>query len=267
MGTRLIQDTLLAALGYLARGWSVIPVRPREKRPMVLWQDYQRRRAVAEEVHVWFARRPDANVGVVTGAVSGLVVLDIDPGRGGTESLATLEHRYGPLPLTVEAVSGGGGRHLYFAHPRGLVRNRAGLAPGIDLRGDGGMIVAPPSVHPSGAHYAWHSGQGPDEVALAPLPRWLLGTHATETGRAGHPLEHWRGSLGEGVTEGHRNSTIASLSGRLFWHGVDPELVTELLLCWNRERCRPPLPDEEVVHTVNSIGRLHEREDRRERQS
>jgi hypothetical protein len=232
----------------------------------VAWQDYQHRRASAEQVHAWFTRRPDADVGIVTGAVSGLVVLDVDPSHGGTRSLAVLERQHGPLPLTVEAVSGGGGRHLYFAHPGGLVRNRAGLAPGIDLRGDGGMIVAPPSAHPSGAHYAWHTGQGPDEIDLAPLPRWLLGAAPPGTPRAEHPLEHWRRLLAETLPQGKRNSTLASMSGRLLWYGVDPGLVTELLLCWNLARCHPPLPDDEVVRTVQSISRLYEREEQRERE-
>ena len=66
------------------------------------------------------------------------------------------------------------GRHLYFAHPGGLTQNRAGLAQGIDLRGDGGYIVAPPSIHPSGRLYGWVPGRMPDEITLAPLPRWLI---------------------------------------------------------------------------------------------
>lgn len=253
-------DPARAALDYLARGWSVVPVLPREKRPLVSWQAYQGSRPTSDQVRAWFGRWPDANVGIVTGAVSGLVVLDVDPAHGGDDSLAVLERRHGPLPVTVEAISGGGGRHVYFVHPGGQVRNRVALAPGIDLRGDGGMIVAPPSVHPSGNRYAWRAGHAPDEVPMAPLPRWLLHEVAPDGERLGHPLGYWRQLLAEGVPEGSRNNTIASLSGHLLWHGVDPEVVTELLLCWNRERCRPPLPDEEVVRTVQSISRLHERE-------
>lgn len=255
------QDTSQAALDYLARDWSVIPVFARQKRPLISWQKYQHSHATADEVSAWYRRWPNANVGIVTGAVSNLVVLDVDRGHGGDESLAALERRHGPLPVTVEAISGGGGRHLYFAHPGGHVRNRVALAAGIDLRGDGGMIVAPPSVHPSGARYAWRTGQAPDEIAPAPLPEWLLEEVAPAEGGAGHTLSHWRQLIAEDVPEGSRNNTIASLSGHLLWHGVDAEVVTELLLCWNRERCRPPLSDEEVMRTVQSIARLHEREE------
>lgn len=250
-----------AALDYLRRGWSVIPVRPRDKRPLIPWQDYQRSPPGETELRDWFERWPDANVGIVTGVVSDLIVLDVDPRHGGEASLAGLELRHGPLPVTVEAVSGGGGRHIYFAHPGGQVRNRVELAPGIDLRGDGGMIVAPPSVHPSGARYAWREGLAPGEVRLAPPPVWLLRELGQGEGRLGHPLSHWRQLVAAGVPAGSRNNTIASLSGHLLWHGVDPEVVTELLLCWNRVRCRPPLSDDEVVRTVQSITRLHERGD------
>jgi len=140
------------------------------------------------------------------------------------------------------------------------VPNRAALAPGIDVRGDGGMIVAPPSVHSSGARYIWKAGHAPEQLAPGPLPHWLHETLAASGTHPGHPLTYWRRLVAEGVPEGERNTTIASLAGHLLWHGVDAEVATELLLAWNRERCRPPLPDEEVVRAIESIARLHRRE-------
>lgn len=248
-----------AALEYLKRHWSVIPIRSHDKRPAIRWQEYQHRHATKEEVNEWFSRWPASNVGIVTGAISGLVVLDIDPKHGGDAGLAELIRHHGPLPQSVEAITGGGGRHIYFAHPGGMVRNRVGLATGIDLRGDGGCVVAPPSLHPSGRVYSWRKGHAPHQRALAPMPAWLLQEAAGEYERRGHPLEYWRNLLREGVPEGERNNTIASLAGHLLWHGVDPHVVQELLLCWNRIRCRPPLSDGEVVRTVESITHLHER--------
>jgi hypothetical protein len=112
-------------------------------------------------------------VSIVTGALSGLVVLDVDPRHGGKESLAKLERTHGELPKTMESITGGGGRHLYFTHPGGAVPNRTNIEPGIDLRGDGGCIVAPPSVHPSAKRYRWKKGHGPSEVSPAKLPDWL----------------------------------------------------------------------------------------------
>jgi hypothetical protein len=226
----------------------------------VAWQEYQRRVAAPAEIDDWFRRWPDANVAIVTGAVSGLAVIDIDPQHGGETGLAELEGLHDRLPPTVEAVTGGGGRHLYFLHPHGVVRNRVGLASGVDVRGDGGCVVAPPSTHPSGRRYAWRDGHAPDELPLAELPGWLRTLVRAASVRPGHPLAHWRELVRDGVREGQRNNTIASLAGHLLWHGVDHDVALELLLAWNRSRCRPPLPDDEVARVVASIVRLHEQE-------
>ena len=250
-----------AALDYLARGWSVIPVRRKDKRPVIPWQAYQGRRPSMEAVAAWFSRWPEANVGIVTGTVSALVVLDIDPAHGGVESLERWQTLHGMLPPTLESLTGGGGRHLYFAHPGEPCPSRVGLLPGLDLRGDGGYVVAPPSVHPSGRAYRWREGHEPGRISPARLPRALLAVG--DSSRAGHTLAYWRQLLRDGVVEGERNSAVASISGHLLWHGVDPQVVGELMLCWNRVRCRPPLSDEEVVRTVESITRLHEAPDRR----
>lgn len=247
------------ALEYLRRGWSAIPIRPHDKRPAIRWLEFQQRLATEDEVKGWFQRWPDGNVGVVTGVISGLVVLDIDPRHGGDTSFVKLIQKHGPLPHTIEARTGGGGRHVYFAHPGGIIRNRVGLVPGIDLRGDGGCMVAPPSIHASGMAYSWLPGQDPQTAALAPMPSWLLHEATGVHQSPGHGLDYWRNLLKEGVAEGERNNTIASLTGHLLWHGVDPDVAQELLLCWNRIRCQPPLSDEEVIRTVDSITRLHER--------
>ncbi len=253
------------ALAYLARGWSVIPVEPGGKRPLVRWEAFQNRLPAAAEVEAWRRRWPDANLAIVTGAVSGLAVLDVDPRHDADESLRALKQEHGPMPHTVEALTGGGGRHLYFAHPGGVLRNKVGLAPGIDLRGDGGMVVAPPSIHASGRPYAWEISHHPDETRLAPMPAWLVTLARGDRDHPGQPLSHWRTLVREGVSEGARNDTIASLAGHLLWHEVDQEVVTEMLLCWNRVRCRPPLSDEEVVRTVKSIASTHARQRARDR--
>ena len=107
-----------------------------------------------EEVGRDWAQWPGANVGIRTGAASGVFVLDVDSmeghGTDGHGSLGALERENGPLPRTVEAVSPSGGRHLYFRYPDGsAVRNSASqIAPGIDVRGEGGMVLAPPSTKP-----------------------------------------------------------------------------------------------------------------------
>jgi len=248
---------LAAALQFAHFHWSVIPIRARDKRPLIKWLEYQRRLATQNEINEWYQKWATANVGIVTGMISGLVVLDIDPRHGGEQSLTQWENAYEQLPLTLEARTGGGGRHLYFKHPGGVIHNRVGIAPGIDLRGDGGCVVAPPSIHGSGEAYTWVSGHEPGKVALAELPGWLLRLVRSESKTPGPGLGHWRQLTKEGVTEGARNNTIASLSGHLLSHDVDPDVVMEFLLCWNRVRCSPPLDDDEVIQTVLSISRLH----------
>lgn len=250
---------LKAALGYLKRGWAIVPAGERAKRPIVRWQRYQLEMPSEAQVTGWFERWPKANLAVITGQISGLVVVDIDPKHGGETSLVTMMARHGILPETVESITGGGGRHLYFAHPGYDVRSRAGLAPGIDLRGDGGCIIVPPSVHPSGKRYHWKPGHAPGQLEIARLPVWFELSRFSGDGSRGHPVNYWRTLIQEGVTEGHRNTTVASFSGHLLWHGVDPDVVLELMLAWNRVRCRPPLDDEEVIRTVQSIERTHRR--------
>ena len=114
-----------------------------------MWTDYQRRQPNDTEIAEWIRRWPGCNVGIVTGAISGIIVLDVDGTQGETE-LA----RLGDVPPT-PTVRTGNGRHLYFRHPGGTVSNFAGKRPGLDLRGDGGCVVAPPSVHRNGATYRW----------------------------------------------------------------------------------------------------------------
>ena len=248
---------LEAAIGYLKRGWAVVPAAPRTKRPIVPWQSYQHRLPSEDEVRGWFERWPTANIAVITGAISRLVVIDIDPRHGGTNSFERMEARHGPLPQTIESMTGGGGRHVFFAHPGHDVRSRVGLAPGIDLRGDGGCIIVPPSVHPSGKRYRWKARHAPGQVELAALPVWLEQSRFPGEGSKGHPVTYWRELVRDGVLEGQRNATVASFAGHLLWHGVDPDVVMELMLAWNRIRCNPPLPDEEVIETVRSIERTH----------
>lgn len=247
-----------SALDYLRRNWSVIPLRFKDKRSTLRWHEFQYRKATEDDLNNWNTRWPDGNIGIVTGLASGMIVVDIDPKHGGDDSLFALEQSNGALPKTVEAITGGGGHHLYFSHPGGVLHNRVGLATGIDIRGDGGYVVAPPSRHISGARYAWAPGHAPDQIEFASMPEWLIKLISSDDRRAGRSRDHWCKLVQTGVSEGERNRTIASLSGHLLWHGVDPDVVMEMLMCWNRVRCNPPLSDEDVVKTIESITRTHE---------
>ena len=159
-------STLLkAAIAYAARGWHVLPLRAASKLPATT-HGLHDATTDAEVITGWWKRWPNANIGVRTGAVSGLVVLDVDPPHG-FESLAELEAAHGALPPGPRVTTPRGGLHLYFAHPGGVVPNSAGkLGPGLDVRGDGGYVVTVPSV----------VGDKPygGDLASTQLPRFAL---------------------------------------------------------------------------------------------
>ena len=138
--------------------------------------------------------------------MSRIFVIDID-GPDAEAELRKLEAQYGPIPPTVESITARG-RHLFFHYPEQPVRNSAGkLAPGIDVRGDGGYVLAPPSKHPSGRRYCWSVDSA---NAFAPAPEWLLAMLAASAAGNGNvtlaPAE-WRDLVCGGVDEGQRNET------------------------------------------------------------
>lgn len=239
-----------AALALAGHGWRVFPCNGKQPRTANGLHDATTDRATIE---AWWARLPAANVAVRTGHVSGLLVLDVDPGHGGDDALADLEREHGELPATVEALTGGGGRHVIFKHPGGDVRNSAGrLGPGLDTRGDGGYIVAPPSVHPSGRAYEWSVDGHPDDLEPAQAPAWLL-----DRLRAPAPERRNGASSGSGdaIPEGKRNPELASLAGTMRRRGMDADAIAAALKVTNAARCRPPLPDSEVDAVARSVSR------------
>jgi Virulence-associated protein E/Bifunctional DNA primase/polymerase, N-terminal len=176
---------LLAALTYAKRGWQVLPCTPRDKRPATRHGFKDATTDKATLVRAW-AAKPEANIGIATGAVSGIVVLDIDPRNGGDASLAELERVHGPLPETVSVATGGGGRHLYFAASEGALRS-GDLADGVEVKADGRYVIAPPSVHPGGEEYRWVNS--PDKTKLAPLPEWVRPRAKTKPAKPEQPID------------------------------------------------------------------------------
>ena len=122
---------------YIGRGWSIIPIRPGDKRPLVRWEEFQHRHPSEAEACAWFSGRSKAGIGIVTGAISGLVVVDIDVRHGGDEALEHLEQEHGRLPTTVECRTGGGGRHLLSIE---VVDEMAAVAA-AGAAGDGGWLA------------------------------------------------------------------------------------------------------------------------------
>jgi len=145
---------LRAALAYAAEfGWPVLPLKPRSKEPLTEHGSFDAT-TDSEVIKAWWKRWPRANVGIATGRK--FFVGDVDAKNGGDESLESLELKHGKLPDTRQQQTGGGGRQYLFTLPDFVVHNsESAIAPGIDVRGVGGYIVAPPSIHPNGRQYVW----------------------------------------------------------------------------------------------------------------
>jgi hypothetical protein len=242
-----------AALQLAARGLWVFPCRPHDKRPATA-RGLKDATLDPEVIERWWRQVPSYNVGVVTGAASKIVVVDVDDVDAEAE-LRKLEEQNSALPSTVESVTPRG-RHLFFRCPEREVRNSASkIAPGVDIRGEGGYVVVPPSLHPSGKRYCWSVDSA---NVFAVVPDWLLDRITAAPG--GHDATTaattWRDMVRDGIGEGCRNDGIARLVGHLLQRRVDPEITLELTLAFNDARCRPPLRRAEVVATVDSIAAL-----------
>jgi hypothetical protein len=198
----------------------------------------------------WYCA-PNANVGLACSAEC--CVLDVDPRHDGDATLSELERQHGPLPGTWTAKTGGGGLHYYFRSPQDIRNSIGQLGAGLDIRGNGGFVVVPPSRHVSGNFYEWKRGHAPGEVPLAMMPAWLLAPKQAQT-VAPVPASSWRALVCNGVTEGARNESIARLAGHLLRKYVDPVVTLEMMITWNAMRCKPPLSDAEVQNIINSIA-------------
>lgn len=135
------------------------------------------RAAPVETVRSWWHRWPDANVGVVTGKVSGVATIDVDPRNRGEETISALQSTEGDLPVTLESETGGGGKHLWFVMPNDYYLASVELGVGVELKAERGLIVAPPSRHASGGTYSWLDYSTPP----APIPQWVARLARTET--------------------------------------------------------------------------------------
>jgi hypothetical protein len=201
-----------------------------------------------DRIAAWWNRWPDANIGMPTGATSRLLVVDCDPRNGGPLDRSELIERYGPIPDTAEAITGGGGRHLFYRYGGGAVPKA--FAAGIDLKGDGGYVVAAPSIHASGNAYQWDGVAGAKALLnLAEPPAWLL-EYITAASR-----QESEAAPGSGkIRKGKRNDHLTSLGGTMRRRAMSREAIEAALLEENRLRCDPTLPDGEVQRIAASIA-------------
>jgi hypothetical protein len=165
-------SVLEEALYYESLGFSVLPLQD-NKRPFFKWEEFQKRRATPEEIKKWWKDYPRAMVGIVTGAISGVVVVDIDKQESKDAVKALIpQELFNPLALPI-CRTPRGGWHIYFKHPGQTIGNTVNLLPGVDFRGDGGYVVAPPSITGAGGAYSWLADLSIMRVTPPELPDTL----------------------------------------------------------------------------------------------
>ena len=147
------------------------------KIPLVAWEVYQERFATKEEITKWFTTNPDANIGIVTGEISNLIVIDLD-----SEEAVKHAEEWGGFPENTPKVKTDRGCHIYIKHPCFEIRNFAGKGLKIDIRADGNFVVAPPSIHGSGFQYEWVEGRSITDIDPVVCPKWLV-EYLKETAR------------------------------------------------------------------------------------
>lgn len=256
---------LKAALGYEERGFSVVPIREREKFPIVNWRQWQKTRATPTQIRMWWKQFPTAGVGIITGEISNLVVIDIDPGKGGTDD--------GMPPTGMRVTTGSGGTHLYYPLPEGGCGTWVGTK-GVDVRGEGGLVVAPPTIHKCGEAYVWDPDEEPGSIETITIKQLVPSTEKAEAlangaanGLALDSKTWLNDGIQNGVGEGKRNQEIAKRAG--YYAGpcrMPYDHVLEMCRLTNTQ-FKPPLEDKEVERTVRSIceaeGRTRQEEEKK----
>jgi hypothetical protein len=242
---------LRTAQQLAAYGLHVFPCAVRGKTPATP-HGYLDATTDAVQIDAWWQENASYNLAIATGSISKVFVIDTD-----TADAEVALTALGELPKSVTVLTAKG-RHRYFSMPPGLkmgcsVRK---LVPGvgIDIRADGGYVLSPPSVHPSGLIYKWDRN---GVRTFAAAPQWLLDKIVAIKGNGNgqcRPSSEWRQLVTDGVDEGQRDESVTRLSGYLLRRYVDSGVVRQLVGCWNELRCRPPLPTEEIDRIVDSIA-------------
>jgi len=244
---------LTAAIDYARRGWPVLPLHymtgnrcscgKREcsspaKHPLT-GNGFKDATTSEDTIRVWWTRWPTANIGIRTGSVSGVIVIDVDD-RTAMPALAAV----GAIPKTLR-VRTGKGLHIYFGAPTQPIRPRTALIPGIDVRGDDSYVVAPPSVHASGRRYAFDRV----DATIAAMPDWLSNLITAST--------RMSGGRSESVvfTQGQRNTRLTCVGGSMVRQGIVGGPLEAILEATNQEACEPPLPKDEVRQVARSVER------------
>jgi hypothetical protein len=229
-----------------------------------------------DQIAAWWGQWPDANIGIPTGAASGIVVLDID-GKRGAEAI----RERGGLGLRTPHQRTGRGEQYVFWRPNvGDFPNFTKALPDIDGRGDGGYIVAAPSLHSTGKNYAWLTDPFGTEPTEA--PGWVYDLFLEAAAKSGSTktrasiapitageaaafddleLPEWQRYWVRGAGEGERNTAVTRIAGHFIGVGNGIDETISILSLWNRSLCRPPLDESELETAVNSISKRQRRKE------
>ncbi len=223
------QSMINQALKYYDMGFAVIPAIG--KTPQVKWSRYNlKNRPTKAQIIDWWKKNPDYNIAIITGLISQVAVVDFD-------SIDAYKKFKDKLPTTW-AVRTSRGIHLYYKVSEKITSRKTDM---FDLKAEGGIVIAPPSIHPSGVRYFWL--YPPQNVPLSELPDWVKNESC--------PVIPAR-DIFNGVKEGRRNVSLAKLTGIWIKAGMSYEEVLTCAKLWNQLN-NPPLDEQEVLNTVNSI--------------
>lgn len=245
-----MNNMLNAALHYAELGFAVFPLKPHDKTPLT-HHGCKDASNDPQQIKRWWKREPESNIGLATGSISNnicVVDIDIDEEKGidGSDTLSEWERENGELPETCIAITGRGGYHYYFRITE-PIKNRANILEGIDFRGDGGYVVAPPSIHSNGNEYEWEYSIDEYEIADAnEVVMKLLETARKSTNQV-EKLD-----LNKFIQEGGRNDGLYRIACHYQALEYGNDEIDILVRNANRKWCNPPLDEEEVTKIISS---------------
>lgn len=263
------------AMKYIVAGLAVIPLRSPSSKPGALCdcndaecsQPAKHPRTMHGskdasldpfKVADWWDTWPHANIGIATGEISGIVVLDVDPKNGGSDTLAAIEREFGSLPESACVITGSGGRHYYFKHPGEPIKNTQSskdrpsyLGAGLDLRGDGGYVVAPPSIHYTGAAYAWLNDMPSD---FPSMPEWLLNKIRKHRDKFKTETNGHHGGGDPLIPAGSRHPQMLTWAAAMRRVGLSESAINAALQLENKTRFVESKDPEEVEKVAAWIG-------------
>lgn len=220
------------ALKYAASGHAVFPLKPNAKTPLTA-KGHLDASTDPEQIRAWWTKYPTANVGMATGKISGITVLDVDVKNqaGGDNALKALTDTNGPLPETPQQFTWSGGWQNVYTYEPGVKNSAGKLGKGLDVRGDGGYVVVPPSVV-NGRAYEWAVNAGLDETPLKPMPWWMVDALRPREGVSSNPPGWVSDLLANGSPNGQRDEDMTKLIGYFVRLVVDDTVIAAIMDGW-----------------------------------